>query len=347
MPSSSALDGTILTYDNSPVLGRAKKLIHVNGVMSPMEKQKRDLEALVWLTMDSPIDAIAVHNSTQSFQNDLMESLLGKAELYSTWSGKDPTATQKRFKSYADALRQIIEQKLPSDCDMLSAVKQGNESALAMPQAIANRFGFDFSLLQRLPALKSMNIGELSSYLYGNFPAGAPRVTLRLAYEIIQGLNQGTEVFVIAHSQGTIISAIAFHIAAQFYHQAEDWNRSLRFIGYGPVISFEDLPPEIRSHSVLIQHREDLVAETFSNFRNVDLWSDVQAQLQKVLENVDKLTKIIQSDSHHSASHYLGLTSEGSSKQSAQIIQQLLTMSWNAPIIQGISFSRLILENKG
>ena len=113
------------------------------------------------------------------------------------------------------------------------------------------------------------------------------------------------------------------------------------------MIVFEDLPVEMRLQSVLIQHREDLVAESFSNFRNVDLWNDLQAQLQKVLENVNKLTKLIQSDSHHSASHYLGLTTEPSSKQSAQLLQQLLTLSWNSPMIQSMGCSRLILENKG
>lgn len=344
MPSD--IDGQILTCDQFPPLGRAKKLIHVNGVLSPVEKQQRDLEALVWLTMETPLDAIAVHNSTQGFQNDIVESLLGKAELYSTWSGKNQAEATQRFRSYADFIRSIIEQPLTADCDILQVIQPEQSTALAMPQAIANRFGFDFGLLQRLPALKSMNIGELSSYLYGNYPAGAPRASLRLAYEIIQALNQGTEVFVIAHSQGTIIAAIAFHIAAHFFDLVPDWCRALHFIGYGPVIVFEDLPTEMRSQSVLIQHREDLVSESFSNFRNVDLWSDVQAQLQKVIENVTKLTKLIQSDSRHSASHYLGLTSEHSSKQSAQFIQQLLTLSWNAPILQSISFSRVIIENK-
>ena len=344
---ASDIDGQILTDDQFPPLGRSKKLIHVNGVMSPVEKQQRDLEALVWLTVDAPLDAIAVHNSTQGFQNDIVESLLGKAELYGTWSGKNHEDATQRFRSYADLLRSIIEQPLPSDCDILKIIQSEPSTALAMPQAIANRFGFDFGLLQRLPALKSMNIGELSSYLYGNYPAGAPRAALRLAYEIIQALKQGTEVFVIAHSQGTIIAAIAFHIAAHFFDRVPEWSRSLRFIGYGPVIVFEDLPTEMQTRTVLIQHREDLVSESFSNFRNVDLWSDIQVQLQKVMENVNQLTKLIQNDSHHSASHYLGLTSEHSSKQSAQLIQQLLTLSWNAPIIQGIGFSRVILENKG
>ena len=346
MPSLPEIDGQVLTYEKSPPQGRARKIIHVNGVMSPMAKQKRDLEALVWLTMEAPLDAIAVHNSTQGFQNDIVECLLGKAELYSTWGGRNPADSKQRFRGYADLLRPLIEQKLAPDCDMLQVIQSKAANALAVPQAIANRFGFDFSLLQRLPALKSMNIGELSSYLYGNYPAGAPRATLRLAYEMIQALRQGTEVFVIAHSQGTIIAAIAFHIAAQFFNQASDWNRALRFIGYGPVIVFEDLPSEMRLQSVLIQHREDLVAESFSNFRNVDLWNDLQAQLQKVLENVNKLTKLIQSDSHHSASHYLGLTTEPSSKQSAQLLQQLLTLSWNSPLIQSMGCSRLILENK-
>jgi hypothetical protein len=341
------LDGQVLTCDKFPPQGRAKKLIHVNGVMSPVEKQARDLEALVWLTVEAPLDAIAVHNSTQGFQNDIIESLLGKAELFSTWSGSNQEEASQRFRGYADRLRSIIEQPLSADCDILTMIHPEQSTALAVPQAIANRFGFDFSLLQRLPALKSMNIGELSFYLYGNYPAGAPRAALRLAYEVVQALKQGKEVLVIAHSQGTIITAIAFHIAAHFFKLAPDWNRALRFIGYGPVIVFEDLPTEMRSQSVLIQHREDLVSESFSNFRNIDLWSDVQAQLQKVIENANKLTKLIQSDSHHSASHYLGLTSESSSQQSAQLIQQLLTLSWNAPLIQSIGFSRIIIETKG
>ena len=246
MPNSSEIDGLLLTYDKALPQGRARKLIHVNGVMSPVSKQQRDLEALVWLTMDTPLDAIAIHNSTQGFQNDIVESLLGKAELYSTWGGRNPQAAIQRFQAYADLLRPVIELKLSPDSDMVQVVQAQSESALAIPQAIATRFGFDFSLLQRLPALKSMDLGELSSYLYGNYPAGAPRATLRLAYEMIQALNRGTEVFVIAHSQGTIIAAIAFHIAAQFFHQSPDWNRALHFVGYGPVIVFEDLPPEMR-----------------------------------------------------------------------------------------------------
>ena len=61
MPSLPEIDGQVLTYEKSPPQGRARKIIHVNGVMSPMAKQKRDLEALVWLTMEAPLDAIAVH----------------------------------------------------------------------------------------------------------------------------------------------------------------------------------------------------------------------------------------------------------------------------------------------
>jgi len=344
---AAEIDGQVLTYDKFPPLGRAKKLIHVNGVLSPVEKQQRDLEALVGLTMDAPLDAIAVHNSTQGFQNDIAESLLGKAELYSTWGGRNSAGAIQRFQSYADFLREIIEQPLTPDADILAVLQPQKSSALVAPQAIANRLGFDFGLLQRLPALKSMNIGELSSYLYGNYPAGAPRSTLRLAYEIIQALNQGTEVFVIAHSQGTIIAAIAFHIAAHFFNQAPDWNRALHFIGYGPVIVFEDLPAEMRVQSILLQHRADLVSESFSNFRIFDLWSDMQSQHQQVMENVNKPPQLVHRYSHHSASHYLGLNAAPSSKQSAQLIQQLLTLSWNAPIIQSMGFSRVIFENKG
>ena len=112
------------------------------------------------------------------------------------------------------------------------------------------------------------------------------------------------------------------------------------------MIVFEDLPQEMRSQTLFLQHREDLVAESFSNFRNMGFWSDLQAQLQKVIENVNQLTQLIQNDSHHSASHYLGLSDEASSKQSAQLIEQLLTLSWNNPVLQSMTYSRLILENK-
>ncbi|MEM9136769.1 MAG: hypothetical protein AAGB01_05415 [Cyanobacteria bacterium P01_F01_bin.42] len=338
MAKSTEIDGQLLTYDKSLPQGRARKLIHVNGVMSPAAKQARDLEALVWMTLESPMDAIAIHNSTQGFQSDIVECLLGKAELYSLWSGKNVDAAIQRVRGYADLIRPLIEQKLSTKCDMIQAVKQGDA------QAIAPRFGIDFSLLQRLPN-RAMDLGEISSYWYGNYPAGAPRATLRLAHEIIQSLNRGTEVFVIAHSQGTIIAAIALHIVAQFFNEAPDWSRALRLIGYGPVIMFEDLPSDMRSQTVLIQHREDLVAESFSNVRNVDLWSDIQAQLQKVLENVSSLTQLIQNDSRHSSSNYLGLSGESSAQRSAQILQQLLISSWNTPILQSLTGTRLILEN--
>ena len=112
MSSPPEIDGQVLTYEKYQPQGRAKKIIHVNGVMSPIAKQKRDLEALVWLTMETPLDAIAVHNSTQGFQNDIAESLLGKAELYSTWGGRNPQDSIQRFRAYADLLRPVIEKKL-------------------------------------------------------------------------------------------------------------------------------------------------------------------------------------------------------------------------------------------
>ncbi|MCM1981274.1 hypothetical protein [Lyngbya confervoides] len=344
--ASGSQDGHILTYPGVLPQGRAKKLIHVNGVMSTPDKQHRDLEALAWMTVEAPLDIIGVHNSTQGFQNDMLECLLGKAELFGTWESRRTEAVQKRLRAYAALVEQLLEmQPLPLDCDILQQI-QSQSSALSLPQAIANQLGFDFSLLKRLPLLNSMNLEDLSLYLYGNFPAGAPRAILRLAYEIIQAIRQGTEVMVMAHSQGTIISALAFHIVEQFFGGYAKWVSALHFIGYGPVIVFEDLPVPMRSRAILLQHREDLVAESLSNFRNTDLLNNVQTQLQKLLENADKLAQIIRRDSHHSASHYLGLTPEASSQQSAQLLQQWLTQPWSNAMFRSLCFSRIVLETK-
>lgn len=119
----------------------------------------------------------------------------------------------------------------------------------------------------------------------------------------------------------------------------------VHLIGYGPAIFFADLPPELQPRTILIQHRQDVVAETLSNLRNVDLWTNLQTQMEKAIHYADDLLKVLGQDSHHSASFYLGLQDSPSSRRSAELIQILLTQSWTAtPSLAVLGGTRLILE---
>ncbi len=224
MPPLQITDGHVLTDGAAPPQGRAKKLIHVNGIMSPPAKQLRDLEALVWLTLDNPLDVMGIHNSTQGFQTDILESLLGKAELYRLWPQHQNTEAQGRLKTYAVLLKQLIDHPLEPNSDILKVLETQASGTITLPTALAERFGLDLGLIQRLPLLEAMNLGELTTHLYGNYPAGAPRVTLRLAYELIRAIRAGQEVYVVAHSQGTIIAALAFQIVAAFFDGYDKWS---------------------------------------------------------------------------------------------------------------------------
>jgi hypothetical protein len=64
-------DGHLILYDAALPQGKSKRIFHVNGVASDVAKQRRDIEALVWLTLERPFDVVGIHNSTQGIQADL------------------------------------------------------------------------------------------------------------------------------------------------------------------------------------------------------------------------------------------------------------------------------------
>ncbi len=328
-------DGHLILYDAALPQGKSKRIFHVNGVASDVAKQRRDLEALVWLTLERPFDVVGIHNSTQGIQADLTESLLGKAELYRFWPQHKTVSSQKRLLSYADVLRSLCDQSLPPDADILTATKTPTKGLPSL----------DMDLLRRLTSLQTLSWDDLETTLYGTYPAGAPRPTLRLAYEIVNAIRTGAETYIVAHSQGLIITALALHIVQQFFGDYPKWTQTLRIIGYGPAIMFEDLPAPARSQTILIQHRQDQVAESFSNLRNVNLWSNLQNQARNLIDRADSLIQIIGADSHHSASVYLGLTGDPVGDRSAKLIQQLLLSDWeHDPVVQSLRSTRIILE---
>lgn len=337
-------DGHLLYYGPAKPKGLPKRLIHVNGMASNVKKQLRDLEALVWMTVEHPTDILGVHNSTVSFQGDLLESTLGGADLVQHRVDRQTPESQKRLQGYADSLKALCDHELPPDADILSAVQRLQRSLTVVEGQETSQSPIDLELMRRLPFLQNMGWSALESYLYGSYPAGAPRPTMRLAYEIIRAIRAGNDVMLVAHSQGTIITAVALHIVKQL-SGGEAWAKSLHFVGYGPVILFDDLPMEMRSQTILIQHRQDLIAESFSNQRSDDLWGNMQTQAKNLIEQADRLFQMVSRDSHHSASVYLGLTGDIAGDRSAQLIKQLLTNNWEThPFIQGLRASRIILE---
>lgn len=336
------LDGTILVPDAPSLYPWRRRLLHVNGVSSDRAKQQRDLNRLAELTSTHPLEIRGIHNQTHGLQADLLESLLGKAELYHFWATSEKKESPSdRRQAYAKLLQQLISQDLRDDADIL---------AIAQPNQLQNRplsteNVASLPSLLALPFLQRLGWNEFAQYLYGAFPAGAPRPTLRLAYEIVKGLEAGAELYLVAHSQGLIITALACHIVRQLLLPQTKWMETVHIIGYGPVILFADLPRELQARTILLQHRQDVVAETLSNLRNLDLWTNLHTQLQKALHYADDLLQTINNDSHHTASFYLGLSSEAASQQSAQLIQLLLTQNWRAnPTLAALCGSRLILE---
>lgn len=332
-------DGHLVYYHAALPVGREKLLLHVNGVNSSYATQLRDLEALVWLTVGHPFDLVGIHNSTAGFRADILESLLGKAELFRFWPGQQTTESQLRLRGYADMLSALSSQDLAPDIDVLQEVQR------LCPQTASSVPLLDLELIRKLPFVQKMGWDELETYFYGAYPAGASRAILRLAYEIVRGLKAGSEIFVVAHSQGMIISAIAFHILCQFFGNYSKWTELIRFVGYGPAVMFEDLPPHLGTQTVMIQHRQDLVAESFSNVRNIDLWSNIQAQLKNALDRAEELSRLVNADSYHSASYYLGITGGRPSDRSAQLLKLLLSENWDtSPTIQALQASRIIIE---
>jgi hypothetical protein len=338
-------DGRLVLYAPSPPMGKPKRLLHVNGVASDIAKQQRDLEAIVWLTLDQTFDVVGVHNSTQGLQNDILESLLGKAELYRFWLEHQTPASQKRLQSYAKLLHPLCDRPLCDEDDILDILQQlgtpANPRWMKGVALLEPRFIDQFS---KLPLLGSWD--DLETYLYGSYPVGGPRPVLRLAYEIIASLRAGVEVFVVAHSQGLIISALALHIVQAFFGTYQHWSDSIRLVGYGPAIMIEDLPLPLRSQSILLQHRQDLVAESFSNLRNMNSWSNIQIQTKNILERSEKLIQLIGQDTHHSASFYLGLVGDKASDRAATLLQQILTSDWKThPLLQSLRGCRIIIED--
>lgn len=346
MLTEAQLDGHLVTYAAAPPSGRGRLLLHVNGVTSPYANQERDLEALVWLTLNHPCDVIGIHNGTEGFRADLMESLLGKAELLRFWPEYRNPESERRLHGYADLIRQLAVLDLAADADILKvAAGLNTELGVAETSKPGLNSLFDLDLVKRLPLVQKMGWAEFESYFYGSYPAGAPRPTLRLAYEILKGIRTGAEIFVVTHSQGCIIAALAFQILQQFFGGTRAWSQNIRFIGYGPVILFADLPDCIQTQTVLIQYRLDSVADSLSNLRNLGFWGNLQSQFKNVLENYDNLASSINSDSHHSASAYLGLLPAPANDRSAKLIQLLLTQNWQTnPLIAALCKTRIILE---
>lgn len=337
-------DGRLVIYPASPPIGKSKKILHVNGVASDLKKQQRDLEALVWLTLDQPLDVIGIHNSTQSVQNDMLECLLGKAELYRFWPEHQTDTSRKRLQGYAQLLQQLQDAPLGDEEDILNILKQkgvpANPTWVRGLSLIEPRLIEQFS---KLPIMGSWD--DFETYLYGAYPVGGPRPILRLAYEIVSSIRAGVEVFVVAHSQGLIIAALALHIVQAFFGSYQHWNAQIHLVGYGPAIMIEDLPPAVRSQSILLQHRQDLVAESLSNVRNINLWNNVQTQTRNLMERAETLLQLIGQDTHHSASFYLGLTGDNAGNRAAKLLQQTLIQDWTHPMLQSLRGCRIILED--
>lgn len=337
-------DGRLVIYPASPPMGKQKKILHVNGVASDLTKQQRDLEALVWLTLDQPLDILGIHNSTQGVQSDMLESLLGKAELYRFWPEHQTAASRKRLQGYAQLLQYLQDTPLGAEADILEALQ--HKGIPTNPTWMRELTFIEPRLIEQFSKLPLMgNWDNLETYLYGAYPVGGPRAILRLAYEIISSIRAGIEIFVVAHSQGLIIAALAFHIVQAFFGDYQHWSTQIHLVGYGPAIMIEDLPIAVRSQSILLQHRQDLVAESFSNLRNINLWNNVQTQTRNLMERAESLIQIIGQDTHHSASFYLGLMGDTASDRAAKLLQQILIQDWSNPLLQSLKGCRLILED--
>lgn len=345
MLSEPQQDGHLLVYPPAQPIGRAKRLLHVNGVTSSAERQLQDLETLVWLTLDRPLDIVGIHNSTSGYRGDLLESMMGKAELAQFWPDRLSTDNDKRLQKYADMLKLLCDKTLSPEADILAKL-QRQDLAITLGEA-AQKLPFDLDIMRRLPFIQNMNWDDFEAYLYGSYPAGAPRSILRLAYEVVQSIRSGSEVIILAHSQGSIIAAQALHILQRFFRPYTKWIEALHCIFYGPAVMVDDLPPLLRPQTILIQHRQDLVAEAFSNLRHVDLWTNLQNQVKSLMERADSIFELGQDDSFHSARHYLGQLETPDSKQAAQLLQRLLIEDWQTnPVLKALGSTRIILESQ-
>ncbi|MDS3861272.1 hypothetical protein RIF25_10685 [Thermosynechococcaceae cyanobacterium BACA0444] len=337
------VDGYLLKCTQAPAIGRRRLLLHINGVTSDQDRQYRDLKQLAQLTQANPLDMYGIHNQTHGFEADLLESLLGKAELYRYWPGEMTPEAAQRLQAYGQLLNALCVQDLAPDADMVGIAKTLLPGKLTLPLSEQNLSSLQAVL--QLPFIQKMGWLEFANYIYGTLPPGAPRPTLRLAYEILRGIQAGAEIFIVAHSQGLIITALACRMVEIVLKGSPKWAEMLRIVGYGPVILWADLPAVLHQQTVLIQHRQDLVAESLSNMRQMGVWNNVQAQLQNLLNNSDGLFKAMERDSHHAASNYLGLQDNLTSQRSSKLIQLLLTENWQtSPWISGLAGNRIILE---
>lgn len=324
-------DGAIIELHPSP--GRNRLILHINGVTSTADKQQRDIQALQRMAPDAHVRG--VHNASQDWQSDLLESILGRSEL---WQYQQPNAAAaQRLATYSRLLQQLLNQPaLPPDANLRDY----------LPEATTGSGLLDEDLLRQLPFIAQLTWPDFLQYLYGDYPAGASCATLRLAYELAQGIHAGVPILVTAHSQGLIITGLATHILTRFFGDYTRWQEQIHILGYGPVILLEELPAGLRGQTILIQDRHDLVAETFSNMRYTDVWHLLQTQVWRTIQRLHQLPQLARPDSHHSAGYYLGLLDTPASCRAGQLMQYFVSQEWHSnPVIQRFRGIRFILED--
>jgi len=325
------LDGEVLELNPGAV--RSRLILHINGVTAGVDNHQRDLQALQRMAPTAHIRG--VHNASVGWQTDVLESILGRSEL---WQYQQDTGeTQQRLAGYSQLLQELLRcPDLPPTADLHQY----------LPHAAPGTGLLDGELLRQLPFINQLTWQDLLKYLYGDYPAGASCATLRLAYELAQGIHAGVPVLVVAHSQGLIITALATHILGHFFGAYTRWQEQVFILGYGPVILLEELPPGLRGQTILIQDRHDLVAEAFSNMRYTDFWNVLQTQFWRTIQRLNQLPQLARPDSQHSASYYLGLLGTPASRRSGQLVQYFVSQEWHHnPVIDHFRGIRFILED--
>ncbi|MBF2097903.1 MAG: hypothetical protein IGQ88_05940 [Gloeomargaritaceae cyanobacterium C42_A2020_066] len=335
MVSEQNRDGWLVQVPDGRPAHRGRLVLHVNGVASDWAKQLRDVCRLQEMATSQGFDVLGIHNSTENLQADLLECFLARSELWRYTSSQGNGQGQQRLQDYARLVQHLLEQELPPDQDILKA----------LPEAKPGIGSLDLGLLNQLPFLGQLAGTELFTYLYGAYPAGAPRPTLRLAYEWARAIRAGYEVRLVAHSQGTLLVALAGHILDALFQGFPAWAERVYVLGYGPAVLIEELPPILRGHTLLVQDRQDPVAEAFSDVREGEFWTTLQTQLRRSVQQADTLAQLVNRDSHHSASYYLGLQATPASQRAGRLLQELLAQDWStSPLIQALLGTRLILE---
>ncbi|WP_448380711.1 hypothetical protein [Gloeomargarita sp.] len=325
-------DGAVLEPEANPQ-ARQRLILHINGVTAGVDKQKRDLAALQRMAPTACIRGI--HNASVDWRTDVLESILGRSELWQYQQGNGET--QQRLAGYSHLLRQLLSlPEIPPNADLRQY----------LPQATTGTGLLDGELLRQLPFINQLTWHDVLQYLYGDYPAGASCATLRLAYELARGIQQGVPVLVVAHSQGLIIAALAAYILGHFFGAYTRWQEQVFILGYGPVILLEELPPGLRGQTILIQDRHDLVAEAFSNMRYTDFWNVLQTQFWRTIQRWHQLPQLARPDSQHSAGYYLGLLGTPASRRSGELIEYFVSQEWqHNPVFERFRGIRLILED--